>query len=38
MLRRVTADRDGGAMAVTLMGSDMGKLYAILTQVAGVRR
>jgi len=25
-------------MAVTLMGSDMGKLYAILTQVAGVRR
>ena len=38
MLRRVTADRDGGPMAVTLMGSDMGKLYAILTQVAGVRR
>ncbi|MEO5578012.1 MAG: hypothetical protein ABIR25_03040 [Sphingomicrobium sp.] len=35
MLRRVTADRDGGAMAVTLMGSDMGKLYAALAQVAG---
>ena len=38
MLRRVTADRDGGAMAVTLMGSDMGKLYAVLAQVAGGRR
>ena len=38
MLRRVTADRDGGAMAVTLMGSDMGKLYAALAQVAGGRR
>ena len=37
MLRRVTADRDGGAMAVTLMGSDMGKLYAALAQVAGRR-
>ena len=38
MLRRVTADRDGGAMAVTLMSSDMGKLYAALAQVAGGRR
>ncbi|HEV2043479.1 MAG TPA: hypothetical protein VGR05_02260, partial [Sphingomicrobium sp.] len=38
MLRRVTADRDGGAMAVTLMGSDMGKLYATLAHVAGGRR
>ncbi|MCY7271971.1 MAG: hypothetical protein LH485_07985 [Sphingomonas bacterium] len=38
MLRRVTAERDGGAMAVTLMGSDMGKLYAALAQVAGGRR
>ena len=38
MLRRVTGDRDGGAMAVTLMGSDMGKLYAALAQVAGGRR
>jgi len=37
MLRRVTADRDGGAMAVTLMSSDMGKLYAALAQVAGRR-
>ncbi len=37
MLRRVTADRDGGAMAVTLMGSDMGKLYAALGQVVGRR-
>ena len=38
MLRRVSADRDGGPMAVTLMGSDMGKLYAALAQVAGGRR
>ena len=38
MLRRVTAERDGGAMAVTLMSSDMGKLYAALAQVAGGRR
>ena len=38
MLRRVGADRDGGAMAVTLMGSDMGKLYAALAHVAGGRR
>ena len=38
MLRRVGADRDGGPMAVTLMGSDMGKLYAALAQVAGGRR
>jgi hypothetical protein len=38
MLRRVTADRDGGAMAVTLMSSDMGKLYAALAQVARGRR
>ncbi len=30
MLRRVLAERDGGMMAVTLMGSDMGKLYAAL--------
>jgi hypothetical protein len=33
MLRRVHADRDGGLMAVTLMSSDMGKLYAALVQV-----
>jgi len=38
MLRRVTADRDGGPMAVTLMSSDMGKLYVALAQVAGGRR
>ena len=34
MLRRVHAERDGGMMAVTLMSSDMGKLYAALIQVA----
>jgi hypothetical protein len=38
MLRRVTAERDGGTMAVTLMGSDIGKLYAALAQVPGGRR
>lgn len=32
MLRRVHAERDGGPMAVTLMSSDMGKLYAALSQ------
>ena len=32
MLRRVLAERDGGMIAVTLMSSDMGKLYAALTQ------
>ena len=37
MLRRVTAERDGGAMAVTLMSSDMGKLYGALAQVVGRR-
>ena len=30
MLRRVLAERDGGVIAVTLMSSDMGKLYAAL--------
>ena len=30
MLRRVLAERDGGMIAVTLMSSDMGKLYAAL--------
>ncbi|WP_162888106.1 hypothetical protein [Sphingomonas mesophila] len=38
MLRRVTAERDGGPLAVTLMSSDMGKLYAALAPVAGGRR
>ena len=33
MLRRVHPERDGGLMAVTLMASDMGKLYAALVQV-----
>ena len=32
MLRRVLAERDGGMIAVTLMSSDMGKLYGALTQ------
>lgn len=38
MLRRVVADRDGGIMSVTLMSSDMGKLYAALAQVVDKRR
>ena len=38
MLRRVVADRDGGIIAVTLMSSDMGKLYAALAQVVDKRR
>ena len=33
MLRRVVAERDGGIIAVTLMSSDMGKLYAALAQI-----
>ena len=32
MLRRVLAERDGAIFAVTLMSSDMGKLYAALAQ------
>ena len=32
MLRRVLAERDGAMIAVTLMSSDMGKLYAALGQ------
>ena len=32
MLRRVLAERDGGIIAVTLMSSDMGKLYAALSE------
>jgi predicted RNA-binding protein YlqC (UPF0109 family) len=32
MLRRVLADRDGTAMGVTLLSSDMGKLYVALAQ------
>ena len=38
MLRRVLAERDGGMIAVTLMSSDMGKLYAALAQVLERRR
>ena len=38
MLRRVTLDRDGGPMAVTLMSSDMGKLYAALSPIVGTKR
>ena len=38
MLRRVLAERDGGMIAVTLMSSDMGKLYAALAQVVDRRR
>jgi hypothetical protein len=32
MLRRVLAEREGGMIAVTLMSSDMGKLYGALAQ------
>lgn len=32
MLRRVLAERDGGMIAVTLISSDMGKLYGALAQ------
>jgi hypothetical protein len=32
MLRRVLADRDGTALGVTLLSSDMGKLYVALAQ------
>jgi len=38
MLRRVLAERDGGMIAVTLMSSDMGKLYAALAPAIEKRR
>jgi DNA repair exonuclease SbcCD ATPase subunit len=38
MLRRVVAERDGGMIAVTLMSSDMGKLYAALAQAIDKKR
>jgi len=38
MLRRILAERDGGMIAVTLMSSDMGKLYAALAQAIDKRR
>lgn len=38
MLRRVLAERDGATIAVTLMTSDMGKLYAALAQAVEKHR
>jgi hypothetical protein len=38
MLRRIMVERDGGVIAVTLMSSDMGKLYAALNQAIERRR
>jgi hypothetical protein len=38
MLRRVLAERDGGMIAVTLLSSDMGKLYAALAEAIDRRR
>jgi len=38
MLRRVLAERDGGMIAVTLMSSDVGKLYAALAQAIERRK
>ncbi len=38
MLRRVLAERDGSMIAVTLMSSDVGKLYAALAQAIERRR
>jgi hypothetical protein len=38
MLRRMTAERDGGPIAVTMMSSDIGKLYAALSPVVDRRR
>jgi hypothetical protein len=38
MMRRVLAERDGAIMGVTLMSSDMGKLYAALSQAIDKRR
>ena len=38
MLRRVMAERDGGIMAVTLMSSDVGKLYAALAAAVDRKR
>ena len=38
MLRRVLAEREGGMMGVTLLSSDMGKLYAALAQLVDRRR
>lgn len=38
MMRRVGADRDGGPIAVALMSSDVGKLYAALAPLVGGKR
>jgi hypothetical protein len=38
MLRRVLNERDGGMMGVTLLSSDMGKLYAALAQLVDRKR
>lgn len=38
MLRRVLSERDGGMIAVTLMSSDMGKLYAALADAIERKR
>ena len=38
MLRRVMAERDGGMLAVTLMSSDVGKLYAALAAAVDRKR
>ncbi|GAA4019749.1 hypothetical protein GCM10022280_19760 [Sphingomonas swuensis] len=38
MLRRASAEREGGMMAVTLLSSDMGRLYTALAQVVERRR
>ncbi|RST30963.1 hypothetical protein HMF7854_09045 [Sphingomonas ginkgonis] len=38
MLRRVHAERDGGPIAVTLMASDMGRLYAALAPLVDRKR
>ncbi len=38
MLRRVMAEREGGIIAVTLMSSDTGKLYAALAHAIDKRR
>jgi DNA repair exonuclease SbcCD ATPase subunit len=38
MLRRVLAERDGGTMAVALMSSDVGKLYAALADALERKR
>jgi hypothetical protein len=38
MLRRASAEQEGGMMAVTLLSSDMGRLYTALAQVLERRR